>query len=214
MKNPINVCAGLAAILVFFSCNNGSTDSVKNAKESNAEKIDSQKTTELRSGDSTALPMAKADADFLVNAASGGMMEVRLGELAKENSRNQRVKNFGALMVRDHGEGGEKLKKLAATKNVTLPANISNDQQKEKDDLQKKTGDEFDRAYVNMMVDDHNKDIKDFEKAAKDATDPDVKTFAAHHLPMLYMHLDSAKNLQKLMKPKRTMPETVPPQPK
>src|SRR5438128_2245689 len=120
MKNLLNSCLGLMLILFSFNCNSGSPDSVKNAKDSNLAKIDSQRSTGLPS-DSVAR-LSKEDADFLVNAASGAMMEVELGQLAQTNSTTKRVKAFGATMVKDHGEGVEKIKTLAAGKNVILPA--------------------------------------------------------------------------------------------
>ena len=210
MKVPVNYLSGLAVCALLSGCNNGSPDSVKNAKEANTEKIDSQKVVQ-RSADSTAAP-SKADADFLVNAASGAMMEVELGQLAQINSQDRKVKAFGAKMVKDHGEGSETLKKLAASKNLTIPAEISNDQQKGKANLQKKKGSAFDKAYVSMMVDDHNKVIREFEKEAKNAMDKDIKTFAGDNLPMLYRHLDSAENLQKMITKKyeKEMPNLLP----
>jgi putative membrane protein len=210
MKYSIDLYPVLAVTFLFFGCNNGPADSVKNAKEENAEKIDSQKAAAPPADSLGALP-PKADADFLVNTASSGMWQVQLAELAKENSSNKRVKKFGALVIKDRGESGEKLKKLAAAKNITLPADISNDQQSEKEKLQKKMGNEFDRAYIDMMVDDHNKNIKNFSDQAKNATDPDIKAFASNNLPMLYTLLDSAKNLQQLVKPKSTVKPTIPP---
>jgi putative membrane protein len=199
MKNVLNFYLCLASIFFFFCCNNNpSSDSVKKAKASNAAKIDSQKII----GHTTDLPAvipSKADADFLVNAASGSMMEVQLGQLAQTNSVNQRIKAFGAMMEKDHGVGGAKLTTLAASKNVTLPDAISNNQQKEKERLEKKKGNQFDRTYIIMMVSDHKKDIRKFERAAKNATDNDIKAFAADNLPMLNKHLDSAVNLLKLL---------------
>jgi putative membrane protein len=199
MRISLNFYQGLVLISFLFSCNNGSTDSVKNAKDSNAAKIDSQRIVTDRSSDSLVVVTPKADADFLVNAASGGMMEVQLGQLAQTNSRNQRVMAFGAMMVRDHGKGGEKLKTLAAAKNVTLPTAVSNHQQKEIESLQKKTGNDFDRAYISSMFSDHKDDIKEFEKEAKKGADPQIMAFANSNLDMLHRHLDSADNLQKLL---------------
>jgi putative membrane protein len=143
---------------------------------------------------------SKEDAAFLVNAANGGMLEVELGQLAQQNAKSAKVKEFGSMMVSDHGKGGEKLKALAASKNVMLPATLSNDGQKEKDDLQKKTGSDFDKSYIDLMVDDHKKDIKEFEKEAKDGNDSDIKAFANNTLLMLRMHLVHAENLHKMTK--------------
>jgi len=100
---------GLALLFFLLSCGNGPPDSVKNAKETNAAKIDSQKTME-RPVDSAAILMSKSDADFLVNAASGGMMEVQLGATRADVFKpNQRIKAFGAMMVKDHNVKLEKV---------------------------------------------------------------------------------------------------------
>jgi putative membrane protein len=198
MKNLFNFCPVLAFVFLFFSCNNNSPDSVKSAKDSNAAKIDSQKRME-HSGDSLAVILSKPDADFLVNAASGSMTEVQLGQLAQTNAMNKRVKAFGAMMVRDHGEEGMKLKTLASAKKITLPDAVSNSQQKDIENLQKKTGDAFDKAYITMMLSDHKDDIKEFEKKAKKATDPQVLAFVNSSLEILRRHLDSANSLKKLL---------------
>jgi putative membrane protein len=186
----------ISVILLFlFSC--GSPDSVKDAKKENAEKIDSQKNT-VTNIDSANLP-SRADANFLVNAASGAMMEVQLGELAKTNARNQRVKGFGSMMIKDHGEGIEKVKALASSKNITLPDSISRGQQKDIDNLKKKKGTAFDQAYINLMIDDHKKDIKEFDEEATSGTNEAIKSLASDNLKMLHTHLDSATNIQKLV---------------
>lgn len=185
-------------IILLLGCNNDPADPVKEAKRENKEKIDSQISAQRHVDSIAALP-SKGDADFMVNAASGAMFEMQLGQLTKTHSRNQRVKNFGNRMIKDHGETEKKLKALAAAKNITLPDSISNRQQKEKEQLQKKKGDAFDEAYINMMVDDHKKDIREFEKQATNGTNPDIKSFASDNLKMLHVHLDSAVSIQKLV---------------
>ena len=68
------------------------------------------------------------------------------------------------------------------------------------DDLSKKSGRDFDRAYMNAMVKDHQEDIKAFETAEKKVTDTEVKAFISNTLPILHIHLDSAKAIQKRLK--------------
>ncbi|WP_142683278.1 DUF4142 domain-containing protein [Chitinophaga polysaccharea] len=142
---------------------------------------------------------AKTDADFLVEAASGGMTEVQLGQLAQSNSVNREIKAFGEMMIRDHRKSRDKLKTLAQSKNIVLPDDISNHQQRIKERLEKRKREEFDRAYISLMIDDHKKDIREFQKAAKNAADPEIRAFAMDQLPVLNLHLDSARNLQKKM---------------
>jgi putative membrane protein len=211
MKNIIQLYIAVVIILL-PSCNSG-TDAVKDAKQENREKLDSQVAAQQRI-DSLALAVlpSKEDADFLVNAASGGMLEVQLGQLAQTNAKDPRVKDFGAMMVKDHTAGGEKLKALAASRNITLPDSISNRQQKEKKQLQKMKGDAFDEAYINMMTDDHKNDIKEFEKEASGGTHPAIKTFAGEQLRILHVHLDSASSIQKMVA-KKMPPVTTPPPP-
>jgi len=191
---------GLAPVLVLLaSCQNNSADSVKEAKQATAEKTDSARRVE-QPVDTSVLPVTKDDADFIISAADGGMLEVELGRLAQTNAASQGVKDFGNLMIRDHSKGGDEIKSLVSSKRVVLPAALSNDHQKKVEELQKKKGAEFDKSYIDFMVGDHREDIRAFEKAAKDAKDPDIKAFANNHLPMLHQHLDSAEKLLRKLK--------------
>ncbi|HEY6899790.1 MAG TPA: DUF4142 domain-containing protein, partial [Puia sp.] len=157
MKIIANLFPGLALFLL-LSCGSGSPDSVKNAKEANDARIDSQKRNETPD---TAAVLTKDDADFLVNATSGNQMEIELGTLAQAHSNNARVKAFGAMMVQDHGANALQLKALGAAKKLVLPDSLSNDQRKEIENLKKKTGNDFNRAYIRLMMSDHKSDIKE-----------------------------------------------------
>jgi len=134
--------------------------------------------------------------DFAVKAANGGMMEVQLGELAQKNASSARVKAFGQMMVNDHSKANNDLKTLAASKNIILPDSVSGPQKDHIDELQQKTGTDFDKAYMDMMVDDHKEDVDMFEKASNNLKDADLKSFAATTLPTLRNHLDSAQVIQ------------------
>jgi len=176
-----------ATVVAFAACNSNKTeDSKEVAEEQNEAKLD---TTALED-----------DSEFAVAAADGGLMEVKLGELAKTNAASADVKKFGEMMVTDHSKAGEELKALATQKNITLPAALSDDKQKKYDDLAEKKGKEFDKAYVSFMVDDHKEDISEFEEAAKDTKDPDVKAWAEGKLPTLKHHLETAEALDKKVK--------------
>lgn len=132
---------------------------------------------------------------FVMEAASGGMMEVELGQLAQQKASNQRVKDFGAMMVRDHSKANNDLKSAVSGK-ATIPASMEEDHQKHVNELNNKTGTEFDKAYIKMMVDDHEKDIRKFEDASKDSKDQAVKDFATNTLPTLRQHLAEAKSIR------------------
>jgi putative membrane protein len=139
--------------------------------------------------------IADSDRAFITEAAAGGQMEVDLGRTAAKNAADKRVKEFGQRMAVDHGRADAELKQLAARKNVTLPAKPTDDQRGKVDDLSRLKGDEFDRAYMREMIDDHEHDVAKFREAAKEAKDPDVKSFAAKTLPTLEAHLRMAKDV-------------------
>ncbi len=187
----------VTVIALAQACNSGdSSDSVTAANNAN-EKKDSGAMVKMAdtamSPNVNTTPVDKDAADFAVNAADGGMMEVQLGNYAQQNGVSKRVKDFGAMMVKDHTKASEELKGIAQTKNITLPGSIGRDAQKEMDNLMKKKGGDFDKAYMSMMLDDHKKDVKEFEKAAKECKDPEIKSFAGKTLPVLLVHLDSAQ---------------------
>jgi putative membrane protein len=130
--------------------------------------------------------------DFMLKAASGGMMEVTLGQMAQEKGSNADVKSFGQKMVEDHGKANAELKTVAASKNVTLPVELLAEHQKHVDEMSKMSGADFDKHYMSMMVEDHQKDVAEFEKASQ-MEDPDVKAFATKTLPVLKSHLEMAQ---------------------
>jgi len=155
---------------------------------------------DIANNNSSMVVVDKDDAKFVLAAANGGMAEVILGKLAKEKAVNAKVKDFGAMMVKDHSKANNELKALAKSKGITLPDAIDKEEQKVKDELSAKSGADFDKAYVKNMIDDHKADIKEFEKAIKNLKDMDLKAFAVKALPMLKMHLETIQKIQDGMK--------------
>jgi len=139
--------------------------------------------------------IAAADRTFVMNAARGGMAEVEMGRVAASKATDADVKQFGQRMVDDHSKANDELKALAASKNVTLPAEPTAKQKADKARLDKLSGAAFDRAYMADMVMDHNKDVAEFQHAAATAADPDLKAWAAKTLPTLQDHQKSAKTI-------------------
>jgi len=140
------------------------------------------------------------DQEFVNKAAQGGMAEVMLGQTASTKGTSPDVKNFGNRMVSDHGKANDELKQLAQTKGVTLPADVDDESRKMSDKLAKLSGKDFDKEYISGMVEDHEKDVREFEKASKDAKDPDLKAWATKTLPTLQDHLKMAKEAKAKLK--------------
>lgn len=145
---------------------------------------------------SSATPaVSESEREFMKEAADGGMTEVKLGELATKQAKDPDVKQFGQMMIDDHSKANEQLKQLASNKGVDLPNEISQKHQEMYDRLSKLEGDEFDKAYIADMLEDHKKDVAKFQEEAQSATDPQVKEFAANTLPVLQKHLESVQKI-------------------
>ena len=132
------------------------------------------------------------------------MLEVRLGELAKKKGAKQEVKDFGAMMMADHGNAGEDLKTLAAKHNVTLPSGLPAKYKAVVDGLGKLSGGAFDKVYIDEMVKAHSKDVGAFEAASKSTKNPDVKAFAKRTLPVIKGHLKEVKSIAESAGEKKT----------
>lgn len=178
----------------FQSCNSESKDSKETADSLNQVK-DTTSNAEMTGG----IAVAEDDAQFATQAAAGGMAEVAFGKVVLTKSSNDKIKSFADMMVNDHSKVNEELQSLALTKNISLPTALDEDHQKKMDELNKMTGRDFDKAYVKMMVDGHQKTLDLMEKEAKDGKDADLKAFAAKTTTAVKTHLDLIKKIEKSM---------------
>lgn len=133
--------------------------------------------------------LSRQDKEFIKKAAEMGVAEVEMGKLAEQKASNPALKAHGAKLVADHSKANQELTQLAQKKGVEIKAEPSAAQKREMGSLAKNSGAEFDKEFTEQQVKDHKKAIREFEKAARDAKDPDVKAFAAEHLPHLQNHL-------------------------
>src|ERR1700758_2276306 len=74
---------------------------------------------------------ATGDQAFVNDAARGGEMEVKLGQLAEQNGSSAAVKEFGSRMVKDHTRLNAELSATAKSVDLTVPSTISSEQQAE-----------------------------------------------------------------------------------
>jgi putative membrane protein len=192
MKKRIYCLSLLVLAVTVVSCGSkdGGQDSADRAKDQNEEKFESNK--------------AEQDAAFAVEAANGGLLEVQLGTLAVTKASSPRVKQFGQMMVEDHTKANNELKALAQKKNMTLPTVMGDKHQRKYDNFAEKTGSDFDKAYMELIVEEHKEDINQFEKQAKEGNDPELKAWASAKLPTLQQHLREAEEIKKSLEENST----------
>jgi putative membrane protein len=149
---------------------------------------------------STAEAVMKDEA-FVRVAAHGGLAEIKLGKLAMDQGSNEAVKAFGTSMVAEHTKAGDELKEAAKEENIGLPTDLSAKDQATFDRFCKLSGADFDQAYAQDMVKDHQQDLRDFQREANHGNDDVIREFASKTVPMIQQHLDQAKGMLKAVLP-------------
>lgn len=188
MKNSLLNLATLAGLLTGAAACNSAPDAVKTAQNANEQKIEAG-TPDSTSAGKDLTDARKFDTDFMTKAASGGMLEVQLGQAVAKSAVSPQAKMVAQRMVTDHTKINNEMKAMAAKMNVTLPTTLGSDAQDVYKDVTEKKGIAMDKEYLSKMVDDHKDDIKAFEEASTKAASPELKAFAAQTLPTLREHL-------------------------
>jgi putative membrane protein len=116
----------------------------------------------------------QADKDsqkFIKAAIQGDIAEVDVGKLAQEKGQTDAVKQYGAMLVKDHGEHKSKAEQVAGQLGVEPPTGSSLMQKATYAKLKLLSGTSFDRSFAKSMVKDHADDIKEYktEASKKDA---------------------------------------------
>jgi putative membrane protein len=195
------------AIFIFLSaCHSSSKDSsavADSANQKQAARTDSANKAQVNSSDSS-IKAKKGLLDdaskFLVNSYESGMFEIQLSQLAATNALDADVKNLAATLVTGHTSINAKISAIAASDNFVLPVALNADHQKDLQDMAKLKGADFDKKYINTIVDGHEKSVSNYKDAYKNLAAGDTKTFAAETLPKIEDHLAMAKKVKDRIK--------------
>lgn len=136
------------------------------------------------------------DSEFLVDAAEIDLAEIEIGKLAQTKSTNAEVKKFGKMLVDEHTKSTAEVKAIADKKNISLPTSLTEEGQDEYNKLNEKTGVDFDKKFVDKMIDGHEKAIDKFTKASENANDEEIKAWASKSVTSLTAHLQHARQLK------------------
>ena len=187
----------LAIVLLGSSCNSENPKTTE-SQENSMEIADSSNEVLADRNDAKFENNMEDDATFMSKVAENNMLEIQLGQLAQKNAVSKEVKNLGSMMEKEHTKALADLKAMAEKKQVSLPTMLSGEGQECETKMMTKTGTEFEKEYCDKIVESHEEIIGKFEKAAKDAKDPDLKAWANTMLPVLRKHLDQAITCQKM----------------
>ncbi len=136
------------------------------------------------------------DEAFFQKAAEAGLAEVAAGKLAQTKGSRESVRQFGAMMVKDHGAANEKLKALAPTKGITLPDDSDLKHIAQAELFEQQVGPDFDRAYVDAQIKDHKEAEALLQAEIALGKDTEAKAFAQEILPKVQAHLKAIETIK------------------
>jgi putative membrane protein len=113
----------------------------------------------------------KSDPEFVHDVASKTLAEIELSQMALEKSTSPEIKAFAQMMIHDHGAAADKLKTVVSGA-IDWPAQLDDKYRKTADNVAKKQGLDFDRDYVEAMLEGHQ------DLAAKLESRLDVQSLA------------------------------------
>lgn len=161
------------------------------------------------------------DRDFVEERLEAANAEIELGRLAQQKATHPEVKEFGALMVKDHQKAAEELRSIVSTAGARADrpagtsgetgdrsiadraagaaATLQGEARELRQELNELSGRDFDRRYIDEMIDDHEDAVEDLENKADNASHPEVKAWAAKTLPTVRQHLEQARTLKQTL---------------
>ncbi|HYD87681.1 MAG TPA: DUF4142 domain-containing protein [Vitreimonas sp.] len=154
-------------------------------------------TTETAPAESSAPTAAMNDATFAQAVANSDAFEIQSSELAAQRAARQEVKDFAAMMIRDHSQTTQELAALAPQINLTPPApQLDGLKQDRINALRSASGEAFDDAYLDAQVAAHEEAVRTFEDYIASAQAGPLRDWANTTLPKLRTHLQQVEALE------------------
>jgi putative membrane protein len=187
ISNPLIAVFALFCLAFFAGCQQqkGASEREAEQQQSSAQQPQPAQTEQL-----------SGDQKFLAEAAQDGKAEIELAQLAESKASSPGVKRLAQKLVADHTKANKQLESLPQASQALQSAAVPAATGSTVDRLSQLSGKEFDQAFVEQVIQDHENAISRFKDAAASAQDPEVKQFATKTLPILEQHLQMAKSLQ------------------
>jgi putative membrane protein len=135
------------------------------------------------------------DVEFIRKAGEANMAQMGFGDLITKKAQNPQLRDFAQQMRREHEQSDQQLQELAQSHGVSWPVPVSKHDAAILEKADNLSGDKFDRTVLDRWITDQKDKIKDFEREAKHAQDPQLKQYAISSLPTLREQLNRAQTL-------------------
>ena len=133
------------------------------------------------------------DTHFVDHAYTSGQNEVLLNRMALQRTQNEHVRQFAQKMIEDHTKNNQKLTLIVSEERIAVPDKPLPEQEKDMRHLSSAEVKNFDKEFMDHMVQAHEKAVNLFEKGSKELKNEKLKNYAKESLPTLKEHLKLAK---------------------
>ena len=150
--------------------------------------------------------MDDGDVKLVAHVHHVNQMEMDMGKLAAAKATGG-TRTYGQTLMKDHQDGDKDLTAFAKKKGIAkIPADVpptGADKQEMADmmakvaELKKLKGAEFERQFLMMMADGHDKELAKLDAALPNIKDADLAAKMRDLRPVLQRHADTARDLQK-----------------
>jgi putative membrane protein len=140
--------------------------------------------------------ITSGDAGAIAHAIDDG--EIQLAQLALTKASSADVRNFAQMMIADHTAANQQLD----TNGYPMAKNPATDvltaqTQRTLQDLQQRSGDDFDRAYMGSQVFMHEMALRTMKDTIVPSADQKLRPIVTNMRDQVQMHLDTARSLQR-----------------
>jgi putative membrane protein len=145
--------------------------------------------------------LSAEDREIAFKIEQGHIEEMNMGRFVRDKTNNGDVKSFAKMMIDDHNDALNKLQNVLKDENLNRSTNPKPaDEASNMSALQNTSGADLDREYMNMMVQDHEKDLDELRNAEGTVQNPDLKNYIQDLIPIVQKHLEKAQNIQNDLK--------------
>ncbi|MDB5134915.1 MAG: hypothetical protein JWP37_1518 [Mucilaginibacter sp.] len=141
-----------------------------------------------------------AGLSFIKNGMEAQLTAIRISHIARKASKNPVVIRFAKMMAADHHATMDRFKSIVTDNKLDgYPDTVSRVHKKTMDSISKFKRVQFDKAYMQFMIKDHEDALRLFNAGAQNKNNA-IQDLAKKTIPTLQMHLDSAKAINKILK--------------
>lgn len=137
----------------------------------------------------------RADAEFIRDVGADNTMQIALGELARKKAKNREVRDFAERLIEDHTRIQEQWNAMAARNGMPSKPGMGRRHREKIEQLNDVGGRKFDRAYMTLMIQQHQDEVSYWQKEGRASRSTQVRALVNRGLPTLEQHLAQSKQI-------------------